>query len=273
MKMKRDVDIELFLSNLGLGYVVNYLNNRKSNTEPFILPVIDILRLDPNIEKEINIVRGSLNINWEDNIKNIKKKFGKENFNNYLKDLGKVVWREDLPINNNFTSIGKYLMEFVNTHYPGISKEVNKIKNSSASKIQSTWYEDIEIYIVFNICRFTPFIFSRPTPTVKVRHDKKTKEKYLEIKIFSDTSLFGLNRNVWSNIIKEAFPERIGQERIDEDNNLKRFLHYVLRIRGNYSHNEIYRWLNKKGFIFDEGDYSHASQEIKRFREIMGFKK
>lgn len=272
--MKMEENIDIFLSNLGLDYILNYLdNNRHCNSEPFILPVIDILRLDPNVDNEINTIRKNLSINWKNNVKNIEKKFGKDNLNNYLKDLNKVIYNIDLPINNNFTSIGKYLKKYIKTYYPNISKEVNQIKRKWATKIQSIWYEDIEIYIVFNICKITPFVFKRPTPLINVRHDQKTNEKYLEIKIFSDTGLFGFDKKIWSRVINEAFPERIKQERIDEDNNLKRFLHYVLRVKGDYSHNEIYKWLKSKGVLFDESDYPHASQEINRFRETMGFKK
>lgn len=238
-----------------------------------MLPAIDVLRMNPDFEREIASIRERLHINWEENIKKIEKKCGKENLSRYLQDMGKIVWMKDLPLNNNFISLGKYLNTFKNKYYPKLSVVVNNIKSSVVTKIQPSWYKDIEKYILFNICSFTPFVFSRPTPEVTIRHDKITNERYIQIKVFSDTDTDCFKQKYWRKMFQGVFPNHLNIEKIDDENNLRRFLHFVLREKGGFNHKDIYEWLQTKGIVFSDGDYSHASQELSRYKKILGMKK
>lgn len=272
MKMKDDTDIDLFLIEKGLGYILKYLEKKTVNGS-LLLPAIDVLRMVPEFEKAVASIREKRKIDWRKNVGKIEEKFGKENFSKYIIDLNNLVWMKDLPINNNFISTGRYLSKFKNRYFPDLSKDIYRVKRSTGLKIQLVWYNDIEIYILFNIGGFAPFVFNRPLPIISVRSDKRTKELYVEMRIFSDSDISDFRKKVWGNLFSEVFPDRIEQERLDGENNLRRFLHYVLKVSGGYRHKEIYEWLSKKGFGFDAGDYPHASQEIDRFIDMLGMKK
>ncbi len=270
--MKTEVtEIDMFLDNHGFGYLLNYLNNRKRGDDPYMLPAVDVLRMVPEFEKKICAIRDRFHINCEENIKMVEIQIGKEKLNRYFQDLVKIIWMKDLPINSNFISVKNSLKVFGDKYYQKLSDEINKINRDLTINIQPTWYQDIEIYILFNICGYTPFVFRKPSPEINMHIDKKTKEKYVELKIFSDTNLKFINGKSRRDIFSRYFPNYINQDKVDSENNLRRFLHYILRVNGKFSHGKIYEWLEEAGF--NVGEYSYASQEVKRFRDMVGMKK
>lgn len=270
MKIKIDSsngDIDNYLrNNCDLGYLLDYLNQRKTNRDVYWLPITDVLRLIPEFEVEVQKVRNDLKIDPQKNLKWLENIVGRKNLLEEMRQIARGLKLLDLN-DKMWNIVGTQIRILTRRYLPELTKRINKIRVSFLGKLQPSWHEAIERYILFEVIHTTPFIFRRPMPEIQGRIDPKTKEPYVEMRIYADTDISVLRRRDWWRKIQKSLPNYINLEKWDEDTVLKRFLHYVLRKHARYPHKRIYEWLDEKNFII--GELQHAGQEVSRFEILL----
>jgi len=270
MKMNKD-EIESYLKeNCDLEHLVKYLDRRKSHKNAYyFLPVIDVLRLMPEFQKEMEKIRKDLKIDPKVNIKKMEALLGKKTVQNFIKE-SKFIARglKLLPINDKqWGKIHKTMDKIDKNLSPSLDKKISQIKTKTFGKIQPVWHQSIRKYLLFNLLDITPLIFKRQMPIVKGKTDSKG-EAYIELRIYADTDISVLKRISWWKKYQTLLPNYLNFGKWDEDTLLKRFLHYLLRKRLNLSHKQINDWLKEKGFISATENY-YGSQEVKRFETLL----
>ena len=270
--MKMDnFDIDSYLKkNCNLKHLIDYLDdNHKSYKDPYWLPIIDVLRLIPEFEKEIEKIRKELKIIPQKNIEKLEARLNKKIVHNFIKKSTMIArGLKLLKINKEqWEKIDNALDKIAKNDFPLLDSRISQIKTKMFGKLQPLWHSPIKQYILFNIINPTPLIYRRQMPKIKAQTDSKGNT-YLELRIYADTDVSVLKRISWWKKCQMFLPDYLSFNKWDNDTLLKRFLHYVLRKRLSLKHKEIRDWLKGKGFISATEDY-YGSQEVKRFETLL----
>lgn len=267
IKNKSIYDIDFFLRNeCDLGYLLDYLNQRKTARDPYWLPVIDVLRFFPEFEIEVVKIRKELKIYPQKNVKCLESSIGIKNFLKKGKQISRGLRLAKLKSKKS-ALVNKHIKKLVEQYSPELTKRASKIRLSIFGKLQPFSQNAIERYILLGVIDIAPLIFRRSTPEIKVKTNPKTKELYVEMRIYANTNISDLKRIKWWKKIQQLLPNYIYLEKWDEDTILKRFFHYILRTKAGLQHKRIYEWLKEKGFITTQ--YQYASQELDRFEKLL----
>lgn len=267
MKIDNNIDIDSYLRNdCDLGYLLDYLSQRKANRDTYWLPIIDVLRLVPEFEAEVIKIRNDLKIDPQKNIKQLERIIGKDNILEERKQIARGLKLLDLD-DKTWNLVDTQIQISTRKHSPELIKRVSKIKLPIFDKFQPPWHEAIESYILFEIIHITPLIFRRQTPEIQGKIDSKTREPYVEMRIYANTDISVLRKINWWKKIQKSLPNYLNVEKWNKDTILKGFLRYVLRERTGLPNKRIDEWLKRKKFDVD--DYQYASQELNRFKALL----
>jgi hypothetical protein len=242
-------------------YVASYLN--KLSNGYYWLSVIDALRAFPDFKKEIDRIRQKLSIRPDLNIKRLEEATNTKNF----KKQYTAYSRGDLLADIDDPSLNKIMIQIaiISEEYPKLDQEIKSLRGLF-NKLQQTWWESIKQYIIFDTPAITPVFFRRPPVVTNLVVDNVTGEKYLEIRVYSDSDLAPLKQISWWKDVQKQLDTYCDPKEKDDHILLRRFLYYVLRKHTNFNKNDISKWLESKGF--SPVDYQYDNQEIQRFEEL-----
>lgn len=262
-----DID-EYLISLCDLGYLLDYLKKRKLAADPYLLPIIDVLRLSPGFEEEVVKIREKLSISPEDNVKKLESRLNRSNLSKVLKEHARGIKYIDLE-DQVLTSIDDFTKSEMEKCFPNLSKRIAKLRLSTFGRLLPSWHYPIAKYILFNFVDITPLKIRRSTPQLDLKIDSKTEEPYVEIRIYADTNISNLKQVQWWKKAQKTLTNYLSMEKTDDDITLRRFFHFVLREKMKLPHQEIQEWFKQKGFIFNEADFEHAAQEVIRFKNLL----
>lgn len=270
MKMKKnedvsDVDIDkVLIEKYDLGFLLDQIKTKKTRGF-YLLSVVDVLRFFPQFNEATKQIRNELQIDPQSIQNKLGILIGRDKFQNYLIELKRIARAIDFPLNKESKIIFDQIEDWKRKEFPSLPKKVADIRLEILGKVPHTWQEAIEDYILFEKISPVPIIYRRHGADMSVKQDDKTREHYIEIKIYADTDIRYLPKISQWKKIQKSLPGYCYPTKWDEDLEITRFMIYVLIRHLKLTQKETLEWLEKHNLITP--DYQHVSQELKRYEE------
>lgn len=259
-----DLDVDKILTEkYDLGFLLDQIKNKKILLTPSI---VDVLRFIPQFNEVVKQIREDLQIDPQAIQDKLGILIGRSKFQNYLTELKQIARAIDFPLNEESNGTVYQIKDWKRKEFPSLSLKVADIRLKVLGKAPHTWQEAIEDYILFEQISVVPIIYRRHHPEINAKQDDKTREHYIEIKIYADTDVRYLPKISQLKKIQQLLPAYCNPEEWDENLIIARFMQYVLRRHLKLTQKQALEWLGKHNLRTP--DYQHASQEIKRFEDI-----
>lgn len=271
MKIKKNEDVsdldidKVLVEKYDLGFLLDQVKDNKFRGMYF-LSVVDVLRFIPKFNEAVKQIRGDLQIDPQAIRDKLDNLIGKSKFQNYLTELKQIARGIDFPLSEESSGVIDQIKDWKRKEFPFLPQKVTGVRIKVLGKTPHSWQESIEDFILFEKISSMPIIYRRSGPEINVKLDDKTREHYIEIKIYSDTDMRYLPKtNKWKNILK-ALPAYYDPTEWDESLTISRFMQYVLRRHLKLTQKQALEWL--KSHNLTTPDYQHVSQEIRRFENL-----
>ncbi len=271
MKIKRNEDVsdldidKILIETYDLGFLLDQIKDNKFHGIYF-LSVIDALRFIPQFNEAVKQVREHLLIDPQFIQNKLENLIGRNKFQNYLTESKHISKAIEFPLNEESKLINKEITDWKRKQFPSLPQQVTRIRLKILGNAAHNWQEAIEDYVLFEKISPVPLVYRRHGPEINVKQDDKTREHYIEIKIYADTDMRYLPKISRWKTIQKALPTYCDPNEWDESLVISRFMQYVLRRHLQLTQKQTLEWLKKHNLTFP--DYQHTSQELKRFEDL-----